>query len=887
MKTLLRLVLRLFPEDVSGIHRSEMEDTFLDGYRASASPFLFATKGLWSLAVNGMGERIKRRARQERGAAGGPGPSTEQGGNRNVLAVLRDDTRLAFRKLTKSLGFTTAAVLTLGVGIGATVAMFSILNAALLQSLPYPDADELVLGRATFDGAMNMSCSFPDYVDHKEGSDALEAMAATYFSPQPLTLTGQETPMRVGVFWVTADFFDALGVEPAMGRTFLPEEGEPDSPFVTVLSHGLWQRWFGGDPDVVGKHLSMAGLQVEIIGVMPAGFRFMFDADLWAPVRLGMFDTEGRRSHSWRVVGRLRDGVTLNQAQAQMDVISAQLAEAYPDSHTGKGMGLVPLGEGLAETYRSGILLLLGATALLLLIACVNVAGLLAARATGRRVEISVKAALGASRSALIRQLLIESVMLAILAGVLGSFLALWIQRVTLAAVPLDFLGVREIGLNGPMLLFALAVSLGTALFFGTGPALATSRAEPAEDLRGSRTSTSGRGGGRARSGLVVAQVALSVVLLTGAGLLIRSFVQLQRVDLGFGTANTITASLYLDPGKYEEEGAKTRFFQEVLGDVRAMPGVVAASFIDKVPIRDRWTNWFIWPVGQPPQGEENGLSTYSRVVMPGYFQTLGIPVLKGRDHSYDDGPRAVPFLVISESTAEALFPNQDPIGRLITVFNGMGNQDYEVLGVVPDFRITSVDRAPSPQMYFNHLARPYPGMHLMVKAQTDPLALVAAIRRAVLDLDPDLPLENVTTLEEVVSGSLSENRLLSLSTALFAITALLLSLTGLYAVLAFYVGRRTREIGIRVACGATGGHVSGMVLRRGLVLVALGLLLGMAGAVSSTGVLRAQLYEVGTVDPMTFGLVVLGFLAVGLLASFMPARRASRVDPVTAIQAE
>jgi predicted permease len=385
----------------------------------------------------------------------------------------------------------------------------------------------------------------------------------------------------------------------------------------------------------------------------------------------------------------------------------------------------------------------------------------------------------------------------------------------------------------------------------------------------------------------VVAQVALSVVLLTGAGLLIRSFVQLQHVDLGFGTANTITASLYLDPGKYEEEGAKTRFFQEVLEEVRAMPGVMEASFVDKVPIRDRWTNWFIWPAGQPPQGEENGLSTYSRVVMPGYFQTLGIPVLKGRDHTHDDGPRNVPFLVISESAAEALFPNQDPIGRLITVFNGMGNQDYEVLGVVGDFRITSVDRAPSPQMYFNHLARPYPGMNLVVRAHTDPIALVAAIRRAVLDLDPDLPLENVTTMEEVVSGSLSENRLLSLSTALFAITALLLSLTGLYAVLAFYVGRRTREIGIRVACGATGGHVSGMVLRRGLVLVGLGLLLGMAGAVSSTGVLRAQLYEVGTFDPLTFGLVALGFLAVGLLAAFMPARRASRVDPVTAIQAE
>jgi len=884
MKALLRLVLRLFPEDVSGIHRSEMEATFLDGYRASTSPFLFASKGLWSLALNGMRERVKGGRSH---GPGGRGPSTRSGESLGFVGVFRYDVRLAFRKLSKSLGFTGAAILTLGVGIGATVAMFSILNAALLQSLPYPDAEELVLGRATFDGAMNSSCSYPDYLDHTEGSDAFEAVAATYFSPQPLTLTGQETPMRVGVYWVSSGFFDVLGVEPAMGRTFLPEEGEPDHPFVTVLSHGLWQRWFGGDPQVVGKHLSISGIQVEIIGVMPAGFRFMFDADLWAPVRMGMFDTEGRRSHSWRVVGRLRDGVTLSQAQAQMDVVSAQLADAYPDSHTGKGMGLVPLGDGLAETYRSGIFLLMGATTLLLLIACVNVAGLLAARATGRRVEISVKAALGAGRGALIRQLLIESVVLAVLAGVLGSFLALWIQRATLAAVPLDFLGVREIGLSGPMLLFALAVSFGTALLFGTGPALAASRAEPAEELRASRTSSIGRGGGRARGGLVVAQVALSVVLLTGAGLLIRSFVQLQRVDLGFRTENVIAASLYLDPGKYAEEGTKTRLFEDVLEEVRAMRGVVNASFVDKVPIRDRWTNWFIWPAGQPPQGEQNGLSTYARVVMPGYFQTLGIPFLAGRDHTMDDGPRDVPYLVISESTAEALFPDQDPIGRVITVFNGMGENDYEVLGVVSDFRITAVDRAPRPQMYFPHRARPYPGMNLVVRAQTDPVALVAAIRRAVLDLDPDLPLENVSTLEEVVSGSLSANRLLSLSTTIFAATALLLSLTGLYAVLAFYVGRRTREIGIRVACGATGGRVSGMVLRRGLVLVGLGLFFGLAGAAASTRVLQAQLYQVGTFDPLTFGLVALGFLGVGMLAALMPARRASRVDPVRAIQAE
>jgi putative ABC transport system permease protein len=385
----------------------------------------------------------------------------------------------------------------------------------------------------------------------------------------------------------------------------------------------------------------------------------------------------------------------------------------------------------------------------------------------------------------------------------------------------------------------------------------------------------------------VIAQVALSVVLLSGAGLLIRSFVQLRAVDLGFQSENVIAANLYLDPASYEEEGAKTLLFHEILQEVRALPGVEGASFVDKVPIRDRWTNWFIWPKGSPPEGQEDGLSTYARVVMPGYFEALGIPVLQGRDHALEDGSKEVPYLVISESTAEALFPDQNPIGRLISVFNGMGTDDYEVLGVVPEFRITSVDREPSPQMYFHHATRPYPGMNLVVRAQSESVALVSTIRRIVSEKDPDVPLSDVTTLQEVVSGSLSGNRLLSFATALFGVTALLLSLTGLYAVLAFYVGRRTREIGIRVACGATGGRVSGMVLRRGMVLVGVGLTLGLAGAASSTRILRSQLYEVGATDPVTFGVVAVGFLVVGALAALLPARRASRVDPVRAIQAE
>jgi predicted permease len=654
-----------------------------------------------------------------------------------------------------------------------------------------------------------------------------------------------------------------------------------------AISHGLWQRWFGGDPRVVGEVLNVSGQATTVIGVMPPDFRFMYDVDLWAPVRMGMFDTEGRRSHSWQVVGRLKDGVTLAQAQAQMDVISAQLAEAYPESHTDKGMGFVPLGEALAENYRFQILLLMGATTLLLFIACGNVAGLLTARATARKVELSVRSALGASRRALIRQLLVESLVIALLAGLLGATLAVWIQQATLAAVPLDLLGVREVGLSAPMLAFALALSLGTALLFGTGPALSASRTEPAEELRGSRTSTGGREGRRTRGSLVVAQVALSVVLLTGSGLLIRSFVRLQAVDLGFRTENLVTARVAVSPDKYEEPESRTRFFQGVMEDVEALPGVESASFTNKIPILHRWTNWYIWNADAPPQTQEDRLSTYSRTVMPRYFETLGIPVLRGRDHAQDDGPREEPYLVISQSTAEALFPGQDPIGRRIAVFNGMGNDTYEVLGVVANFRVTSVASDPSPQMYFSHRKYPSTDMNLVVRAQGDPTLLVSGIRQALRERDPDVPLETVSTMEEIVSSSISGTKVLSLATALFAGTALLLSLTGLYSVLAFYVGRRTREIGIRVAFGATGSNISGMVLGQGVLLVGLGLGVGLLGAGASAGVLESQLYQVGKLDPLTFGSVAVGFMTVGVLAAILPARRATRVDPVRAMQVD
>jgi len=819
-------------------------------------------------------ERTKEQVRDVRGARG--------------LDDLRQDLRYTFRRMGKSPAFSFSVVLTLAVGIGATVAMFSVLDAALFRSLPYPEPDRLVVGRTTFNGNVNSFGSFPDYMDYRDGNDGFRVMAAFMPLTRPYLVTGSDSPEMAVASVVTVDFFQALDVAPLAGRTFIPDEAEPSASEVVVISHGFWQRWFGGASDVVGSTLTIAGSPATVVGIMPPGFRFRSHTDLWIPVRHGSWDTEIRRSHSWQMVGRMRDGITLEQAQAQMDVISAQLTEAYPDTHATKGFRLTPLGGALAEGYRPALLVLMGATALLLFIACGNVAGLLMARATSRRVELSVRTALGAKRQRLMRQLFTESLFLAVAAGGLGAILAIWLQRIILALFPLDLLGITEVGLSGPMLAFTLLISLGTALLFGAGPALTASQVNPSEDLRNSHRTSSGGKGRRVRGGLVVAQVALSVVLLTGSGLLIRSFVRLQTVNVGFQTESLIAARLSIEPLKYEDPMSRTQFFQGVLDEVRAMPEVVSASLVDKVPIRQRWTNWSFWDPEDPPDASQMTPSAFARFVMPGYFDAMGVRILQGRDHDRRDVGNSLPAVVLNEVMADALFPDQDPIGRRLSVNFRMAEvREFEVVGVVGDMRINNVSRQPGYQMYFGYDAMSSNSMNLVVRGQGDVASLVPAIRRKVLERDPDVPLTEVATMADIISGSITGSRVLSLATALFAATALLLSMTGLYAVLAYYVSCRTREIGIRVAFGATAPHVMRSVLGRGLVLVASGLTVGFACAFGVTRFLQAQLYEVGATDPLTFVSVGIGLLVIGAVASLVPARRATRVDPVRAIQVE
>ena len=804
-----------------------------------------------------------------------------------LSGCLIQDVVYAKRVLVRSPLFTLASVATLAVGIGANVAMFSALDAVLIRALPYPSPERLVYGRATFGSRVNSTVSYPDYIDFRDRSDAFESLALIRSGLQWFPITRLAEPERVSGNWITVDFFAALGVNPQLGRQFTADEGEPGAPNVMLISHGYWQRRFGGSPDAVGRTISVEGYPTTIVGVMPADFRFRYDADIWLPIRNGYMDTGGRTSHSWQIVGRMRAGVSLQQAQSQVDVIAQQLAEAYPESHENKGLLLTRLDEALVEAYRPNLILLMAATGLVLLIACGNVANLLLARGSARRLELSARAALGASRARLTRQFMAESLLLAILAGGLGTVLALWLQRLIILFMPMDSLGIKEIGMSLPMLGFALVASFATAIVFGVGPALTVSQANPAAALNsGLRSSAHGRAT-RIRSGLVVLQVALTVVLIAASGLLLRSFVRLQGVDVGFDSENLLTARVQISSSEYDAT-ARTLFYRDLLERIRAIPGVEAAAAISHIPIQHPYMDWSVWDPEAPTQDPDDWVAVYSRTAMPGYFETMGIPLLRGRDHEDTDEANPQPLMVINESAADRLFPDQDPVGRLVNVYNHVSDPvPVQVIGVVGDARITALDRAPAPQMYFNHSNSAWSSMNLIVRATGHPTSLAAPIRAAVLELDSDVPLSDVATMSDILSESLGRNRVVSITIALFGSVALLLAMIGLYGVLAYYVARRTQEIGVRVAFGATGGDVVRSVIGRGLLFVSAGLAIGLPCSVAVTRLLRSQLYEVAPTDPLTYASVVACLLLVGTVACLVPARRAVRIDPVDALRAE
>ncbi len=813
------------------------------------------------------------------------------GNGNGAFPNLRLDVRYAVRTLRRTPGFTLVALVTLALGIGAATAMFSVLDTTLRQSLPFPEAERLVLGRPTFNGQVGSWVSLPDYLDYRDKSTTMESLATIGGGSGLVTITGEGEPEQALRTSATSNLFATLGVVPHLGRFSVLDELPESGGGEIVISFRYWQHRFGGSPDVLGRSLIVNGAPFTVVGVLPAGFHFFYDSDLWTPPWAGAGEPINRRYHNWIVVGRMAPNISLDEARADIEVISAQLEKAYPDSNRNKGLQLDGLHSAMVEGYSQSLLLLGGAIGLVLLIACGNVANLLLARGSTRRSELAVRTALGATRSRITRQLLVECMILALAAGCMGIFIAVWLQDLILGFVSMDLLGIGETRLSPSMLGIALALSLVTFLLFGVLPSHAASRANPAEDLKtGSRGSASGNGI-RYRSGLVVFQVALSVTLLAGSGLLIRSYANLRGVDPGFRVENVFTATVSLPSDTYQGDDNRIQFFQGLQERIEALPGVETVGLIDRLPILQVAGNVGIWDPESPPETHRDSLKADRRIVMPGFFSTMEIPLLEGRTLEASDDANSHRVIVLNRTTAERLFPEHSALGRRVEVDLGFLEWDepavFEVVGIVEDYKLSSLGGSPRAAMFFPFAQQTARTMRVAVGTATDPASLIRPIQECVWELDRNIALSNPRTMANAVSDSVAYTRSITTVLGLFAAVALALAALGLHGVLAFYVAQRVHEIGIRVALGAGRAQVLQLVLTRGMTLVGVGVILGTVAAIGATRLVEGMLFQISTTDPASFAGAAGFFVAIALAACLLPAWRALRVNPLEALRVE
>jgi putative ABC transport system permease protein len=799
----------------------------------------------------------------------------------NMIPPFLQDARFSFRNLRKAPVFSLTIIVTLGLGIGISTAMFGVLRSALLSPLPFPDSHELVAGRATMEGRVNPWAAGADFYDYQEQATLLTGLGALMPFAYDRTVTGIGEPEVVPSHTYSPSLLPVLGVTPHLGRTFLPADGLAGAEDVVMISHGYWERRLGSDPDAVGRPITLDGESFTIVGVLPQGFHLLSQADLFLPMRRDRDMATTRDRHNWFLVGRRGPQVSLALAQEQVDAISLRLQEAYPDTNQDKALLLSDLHDVMVEEFRARIWILSGAVALILLLACGNVAGILLARAPARSFEIAIRSALGAGRGRLVRQLLIESGALALLGGVLGVFLALGFQKVILGYMGPDLPGAGVPGLSWPTLITAAGLALVSGLAAGVYPAL---KAAGGQDGNGLKTGerNQGDGGSGFRSGLVVAQVALSVILLAGSGLLIQSFSQLRAVEPGFDPTSIITAEIQLPGSRYPDAPARTRFYSEFLREARAIPGIESAALVSHLPIGlPRNTYRF-----RVPGTEGEGIRTFLRPAFPGYFETLDIPLLSGRDFQEADERGTSRVALLSEAAARSFFPDGNPLGRQIEMESFSGPSTMEVVGVVGDVHLTTLDAEPEVAVYLPHAQFAPSAMQAVLRGRSDPLSLVPALREALRAMDPEIPLARISTMEEIIINSVSERRIITFSLSLYALLPLLLAAVGLYAVLAYHVARRRHEIGVRMALGADHGIVGRMVLRQGLALVVMGLAVGLVGTFWATRLLEQLLFGVEPTDPLTL-VGVTGFvLGIALVACSVPTWRAITSDPKEALEA-
>lgn len=804
------------------------------------------------------------------------------------METLLQDVRYAWRMLRKSPGFTAVACLALALGIASTTAIFSVVDVVLLHSLPYPESNRIVvIGQASRASGVSYGNMSPaNYLDLAAQNHVFSRMAAS--RGWQANLTGGDRPERLRSTMTTASLFSLFGVRPMLGRALLPDDEKAGSDHVVVLSYGLWKRRFGSDHNLVGQNITLNGERYVVVGVMPPNFAPDDYGELWLPSPWGVpphplnpdKDPRPLRDTSYlEVWGRLKDGVSLEQARSELDAISRHLEKQYPDEDKDLGINLVGLQEDRVSDIRPVLLVLLAAVAFVLLIGCANVANLLLARATTRSREVSIRAALGANRVRLLQQLLTESILLALIGGILGILLAIWAVPALLAMSPADIRSFTEIGINRDVLAFSLAVSLASGILFGLAPALHASHVNLNDELKeGERGSTGARR--KTRSALVIIEVGLSLMLLIGSGLLVKSFLRLMRVDPGFDANHLLVFNVGLPPSSTPEQ--QDNFYREAVDRLAAIPGVESAGAVSRLPlVGGNSTRNFNLP------GSKQDYDADIRVSTPEYFHTMSIPLMQGRSLTLQDNQNSPHVAVVNETLVRKVFAGQNPVGRYIENFGPM-NDKLQIVGVVGNVHHVGLSNAPRSEIYLAFGQAHWPQVFMVVRSKTgDPLTLTSAAQSAVWAVNKDVPLANIRTMQDVIANSVLRRKFAMLLLSIFAGLAMLLAAIGLYGVMSYTVSQRTHEIGIRMALGARKHDVFKLIVGEGMTLVATGVVLGMLASVALTRLMSGLLFAVSARDPLVFGAFALLLALVALVANYIPARRATKVDPMIALHCE
>lgn len=812
------------------------------------------------------------------------------------MNTLLKDLRYGVRSLLKRPAFTAIAIATLALGIGANTAIFSLVNSVLLRALPFPDPDRLVMvwEDGSNAGFPRNSLTAGSYSDFKTQNRVFEGMAAT--NPRSFNLTGDGEPQKVDGNAVTADFFPVLGVKPLLGRYILPEEDQPGAGKVVMLNYRLWQQRYGGDQNIVGRQIPLNGEKHTIIGVMPAGFQFLDSkVSVWVPLALTSEELAVRNNHNLGVVARIKAGVTLAQASAEVQTIQQRISHDHPDEAGQAITYILPLRDQLAGDVRRPLQILLVAVAFVLLIACANIANLLLARAASRRREMAVRAALGASRGRIMRQLLIEGLLLSTVGAVCGLLLAAWSFNFLQRLVPDGLILSTKLGIDPKVLGFTLLLTLLTTILFALVPAFQASRVDLNEALKQGGGRSGLNAGNRLRSAMVVSEVALALVLLVGAGLLIQTFIKLRGQYSGLRAESILTMETVLPETKYGRHSQRVAFYEQVLQRVRSLPGVASAAYITTLPLSIKGgTNGFL-PEGRVVDEHSSEALAYDanhRQVSTDYFQTMGIPIVRGRAFTAADNEQSIgmPVAIINETMARQFWPGEDAVGKRFTI--GQPNQDpwLTIVGIAGDVRQMGVDEPVKPEMYFPYrqgMVPFYAPRELAIRTSVDPTMLAAAVRNEIHQVDPDQPISNVRTMDQLLGEETATRRLGMTLLTVFAALALLLATLGIYGVLAYFVVQHTQEIGVRMALGAQRGNILRLVLRKGMSLTLMGVGIGLVIAFVSTRLMASVLFGVTATDPLTYAGIAVLLSTVAFFACYLPARRATRVDPMTALTYE